>query len=162
MSKINELKQWRDELDYMTSNGSEVALLDWAIEQIEPVNKESLTTEEVQKAIDGLIKDITDRRGFRQLWEEIDNDTKDEIKESWANILTALQQMKVWIPVTERLPDKHNPCLVYVSDYDSHGEHYMEYIVTGYYHDGKWHQPHVGYPGPVTHWMFYPEKPKGE
>jgi rubrerythrin len=49
MSELDALHEWRDELDYMTSNGSEVALLTWAIAQIE--SRQQTTSEDVQKAI---------------------------------------------------------------------------------------------------------------
>ena len=34
-----------------------------------------------------LISDITDRRGLRQEWEEIDGEVQDDIIESWIKIL---------------------------------------------------------------------------
>jgi hypothetical protein len=34
-----------------------------------------------------LIFNLTDRRGFRQMWDECDSDTKNEILESWFNII---------------------------------------------------------------------------
>ena len=34
-----------------------------------------------------IITDLTDRRGLRQEWEEIDGDIQDEIIEKWKNII---------------------------------------------------------------------------
>jgi hypothetical protein len=34
-----------------------------------------------------IITDLTDRRGLRQEWEEIDSDIQDEIIEKWKNII---------------------------------------------------------------------------
>jgi hypothetical protein len=44
----------------------------------------------VNEAIDNLIKDINDRRGLRQEWEQIDDDIVAEIRQEWFNILAPL------------------------------------------------------------------------
>ena len=54
------------------------------------IERQSVTDQDVQRAIDELIKDITDRRGFRQVWDEIDDDIKAEIIDSWTNIFSVL------------------------------------------------------------------------
>jgi hypothetical protein len=44
----------------------------------------------VNEAIDSLIKDISDRRGLRHEWEQIDDDVVVEIREKWFDILSPL------------------------------------------------------------------------
>ena len=39
-----------------------------------------------QKRAWGVLKDLTDRRGLRQAWEEIDPEIQNEIFDSWAKI----------------------------------------------------------------------------
>jgi len=41
----------------------------------------------VEKILNGIILDFTDRRGLRQEWENIDGATKIEIKEAWRDII---------------------------------------------------------------------------
>ena len=38
-------------------------------------------------AVDGILNDLSDRRGLRQEWERIDDDIQDEIKQEWALII---------------------------------------------------------------------------
>ena len=38
-------------------------------------------------AVDGIIRDLTDRRGLRQEFEMIDSDIQEEIKTTWAGII---------------------------------------------------------------------------
>lgn len=38
-------------------------------------------------AVSGIIEDLTDRRGLRQEWEQIDDDTQEEIKGRWRGIV---------------------------------------------------------------------------
>ena len=40
-----------------------------------------------RKIVDDLIADLTDRRGLRQEWEAIDEETQEEIRETWAKIV---------------------------------------------------------------------------
>ena len=37
--------------------------------------------------VDRIIEDLTSRRGFRQAWEEIDDDIKEEIRDTWIEIV---------------------------------------------------------------------------
>ena len=41
----------------------------------------------IELAIDGIIADLTDRRGLRQEWEQIDDDIKTEIRNTWLDIM---------------------------------------------------------------------------
>jgi hypothetical protein len=38
-------------------------------------------------AVEGIIKDLTNRRGLRQEWEQIDEDIQEEIKDQWTLIV---------------------------------------------------------------------------
>ena len=38
-------------------------------------------------AAQSIIDDLTDRRGLRQEWEEIDEQTQEEIKATWAKLI---------------------------------------------------------------------------
>lgn len=40
-----------------------------------------------QRVVDAIERDISDRRGLRQQWEKIDNDTQDDIRDEWARII---------------------------------------------------------------------------
>lgn len=42
---------------------------------------------QAERAVALIIKDLTDRRGLRQMWEEIDRDIQDEIRAQWAAII---------------------------------------------------------------------------
>ena len=37
--------------------------------------------------VDRILADLTDRRGLRQEWEQIDPDVQDEIKQAWIEIV---------------------------------------------------------------------------
>jgi len=39
------------------------------------------------KAVEEIVKDLTDRRGLRQEWEQIDEEIQLEIKEMWAGFI---------------------------------------------------------------------------
>lgn len=39
--------------------------------------------------VERLLDDLTDRRGFRQVWDEIDLVTRNEIKCAWKDIIDA-------------------------------------------------------------------------
>ncbi len=40
-----------------------------------------------RSAVALIIKDLSDRRGFRQEWEGIDDDIQDEIRERWVSLV---------------------------------------------------------------------------
>lgn len=42
--------------------------------------------EKAKKIVDLILEDMTDRRGFRQAWDEVDEDIRDEIKSEWRTI----------------------------------------------------------------------------
>jgi hypothetical protein len=39
------------------------------------------------KVVDGIIEDLSDRRGLRQAFESIDSEIQDEIRDSWIEIV---------------------------------------------------------------------------
>jgi hypothetical protein len=83
-----------------------------------------------------------------------------------AALTDAIEQLE-WVPVTARTPDNDDKVIVYVPDYSikvSRGvtDNFFGYAAVGHYLDGKWHQPHVGYPGPVTMWKPWPKEPEGK
>ena len=43
---------------------------------------------EADKIVDAILYDLTDRRGLRQAWEQIDNDIQEEIKKEWVKIIS--------------------------------------------------------------------------
>jgi hypothetical protein len=40
-----------------------------------------------ERICDAILKDATDRRGWRQAWDDFDDDTQDEIKSTWLNLI---------------------------------------------------------------------------
>jgi hypothetical protein len=40
-----------------------------------------------QRAVDNILKDLTDRSGLGNAWEDIDEDIQEEIKEEWRQII---------------------------------------------------------------------------
>lgn len=46
-----------------------------------------MSKEKARKVVEGIIKDLTDRRGLRQEWDMIDDDIQDEIKDKWTDIV---------------------------------------------------------------------------
>ncbi len=38
--------------------------------------------------VDGIIRDLSDRRGLRHEWEQIDDDIKNEIRDEWLSIVS--------------------------------------------------------------------------
>ena len=40
-----------------------------------------------EKAVSRIIDDLTDRRGLRQEWEQIDDEIQDEIRETWRDLV---------------------------------------------------------------------------
>jgi len=43
--------------------------------------------DKAEKIVKEILADLTDRRGLRQEWENIDNDIQDEIKSEWIQIV---------------------------------------------------------------------------
>ena len=41
-----------------------------------------------EKVTDEILMDLTDRRGLRQEWEQIDPDIQDEIRATWIGLIT--------------------------------------------------------------------------
>jgi trans-2-enoyl-CoA reductase len=46
-----------------------------------------VSEEQAKRIVDAIISDLTDRRGLRQEWEEIDSDIQNEIREAWTRIV---------------------------------------------------------------------------
>ena len=42
---------------------------------------------QAEKIVDAIIEDFTDRRGLRQEWEQIDDETQKEIRDAWIEIV---------------------------------------------------------------------------
>lgn len=40
-----------------------------------------------KKIVEEIIGDLTDRRGLRQEWEQIDTDIQESIKQAWVDII---------------------------------------------------------------------------
>lgn len=48
----------------------------------------TLSAEDLTRRIVEIIeKDFTDRRGLRQAWEEIDDETQEEIRDKWIELI---------------------------------------------------------------------------
>lgn len=51
----------------------------------------TLTQQQIQEIVDDsvgfILDDLTDRRGLRQSWEDIDDDIQDEIVDIWKQII---------------------------------------------------------------------------
>ena len=43
--------------------------------------------EKAEKIVDNIINDLTERKGLKQEWEQIDDDILEEIKETWTQIV---------------------------------------------------------------------------
>jgi len=43
--------------------------------------------DKAEKIVKALESDLTDRRGLRQEWEQIDDDVKQEIRKMWSDII---------------------------------------------------------------------------
>jgi hypothetical protein len=66
----------------------------------------------VKHAVDRIIKNLLDRRGLRQEFENIDTETKEEIRISWMKIiidelLTCTPEEPEWISVKDELPTRN-------------------------------------------------------
>ncbi len=48
-----------------------------------------MTLEKANKVVQGILKDLTGRRGLRQEWEQIDGDIQQEISDTWTGIVAA-------------------------------------------------------------------------
>jgi len=54
---------------------------------------------DTKEAVKQILADVTDRRGWRQAWDQFDEDIQEEIQETWLKILDELNK-----PVTVPLP----------------------------------------------------------
>ena len=48
-----------------------------------------MTEQQARIAVAAIVKDLSDRRGLRQEWEQIDDDIREEIRETWAELIVA-------------------------------------------------------------------------
>ena len=48
-------------------------------------------------AVDKILSDLTDRRGLRQAWDDIDRDIQAEIKHTWALLITEVLDMQATV-----------------------------------------------------------------
>ena len=46
-----------------------------------------------RKIVDAIIKDLCDRRGLRQEFEQIDADTQEEIRRTWEDIVAKILEI---------------------------------------------------------------------
>ena len=46
-----------------------------------------MTSAMAKKAVKAIIADLSDRRGLRQEWDQIDDDIQKEIKDEWARMV---------------------------------------------------------------------------
>ena len=49
-----------------------------------------MASEKAMKAVDKIVEDLTDRRGLRQEWENIDDEIQAEIKTAWAQAIDSV------------------------------------------------------------------------
>lgn len=49
--------------------------------------KKSAPSPKALEAVDKIVEDLTDRRGLRQEWENIDEEIQAEIKLAWAKVI---------------------------------------------------------------------------
>jgi hypothetical protein len=40
-----------------------------------------------RRIVEKIVRDLEDRRGLRQVWEEIDDDIRKQIKKTWADVV---------------------------------------------------------------------------
>ena len=57
---------------------------------------------DIFKIVQALEEDISDRRGLKSEWAAIDDDVKDEIRETWAGIIHAAIEAQGWRVVPAR------------------------------------------------------------
>ena len=58
--------------------------------------------EKAKNIVDKIIRDLSDRRGLRQEWEQIDLDIQEEIKETWIGIVTQFLVQNPGCPYKKR------------------------------------------------------------
>lgn len=46
-----------------------------------------ISPDDAKQAVDEIVRDLTDRRGLSTAWAAIDDETLDEIRETWAKII---------------------------------------------------------------------------
>ncbi len=64
-----------------------------------------MTRSTVNKVVKAIIADLTDRRGLRQAWEEIDGDVRAEIRAAWRKIVKECSDEEGNIPSASAAPD---------------------------------------------------------
>lgn len=51
-------------------------------------------SDKAKQIVKAILADVTDRRGWRQAWDEFDEDIKQEIQESWEGIVNEILREK--------------------------------------------------------------------
>ena len=100
---------------------------------------------EAANAIEELSKDLERSKEWAGFWEEEANRANEKI----AQYVLAVANKPKWIPVTERLPQKTQRCIVV----SKCGE-----IAFAIFKDGRFTYPY--FTGKATHWMPLPQPPK--
>ena len=55
--------------------------------KVEEQDDYSRKTQKAKEIVEEIIEDLTDRKGLRHQWESIDQETREEIKSVWENII---------------------------------------------------------------------------
>ncbi|PKP01820.1 MAG: hypothetical protein CVU11_14080 [Bacteroidetes bacterium HGW-Bacteroidetes-6] len=95
-------------------------------------------------AVYDLISDISDRRGLKQEWCEIDGEIQDEIIDKWQKIISSYNN---WILLSDKKPEAGQWLLVYAPS----GRHIAWY--NGFQFEDRADYNIEG----VTHWMHIPK-----
>lgn len=51
-----------------------------------------MTTEQAERIVDAILRDLQDRSGIKHAWDEIDADIQDEIRATWLQIVLATSE----------------------------------------------------------------------
>lgn len=98
-AKVAELEKDRERLDWIFADPFAVLNVKGAYNYEEVEDRGQLDAARASAAaqdvseinpyfvVDAVVKDLTDRRGLRQEWEQIDEEIQQEIREAWAGIV---------------------------------------------------------------------------
>lgn len=103
-------------------------------------------------AIEELQKDLERSKDFEAFWQH-------EAEEALKKFQVAISNKSRWIPVTERLPERHGHYFICVVGGED-GQ--VRYDTIGYFGKDRFRWEHLGqeYPEKVSHWIPLPELPK--
>lgn len=99
------------------------------------------TLDEAADAIEELSADLARSKEWESFWEEQAEEAKGKLQQ----YALAVANKPHWIPVTERLPEEHQPVLAYCADDD-------------FYYISRMRKSFEDYD--VTHWMPLPQPQK--